>query len=576
MDSSSGNGAEQVPLVIGVTGHRDLVPAETEALRAAVARFFTGLREQFPDVPFLVVTSLAIGADLLVAEEAFALGIDCTAILPMPVESYREDFPGAEDLRRFESALSRCRQTIVLPAPAGGAERSARYAASGEMIASDAFILLALWDGKPPPLPGGTASTVEFRLSQRAWLNDVGVSEPRELLPRLPPDLVYHIVVSRLSGTPVAGLAPLQQGYRSTINGPLEAHLPDTAFMIAERTAVLDRDLKRYHAEMAPEILGDGLIGDLTSMPPNVEAAARLFSAVDWVARRMQRYVVRTLVMTSCLSLLMGLFFMLYSHSNGEPPDNLAIFGFITVFVLLFIANRRARKLEWHRRYLEYRTLAEGLRVEFFWAIAGVHVRGATAAAHRTLLKQSDTSLEWIPNAIRAAGLMLKNIRAEGIRGGVEFAMSKWVGSDDQVGRSSEQLRYYKHASHSKGVRATLAESLAHAAAMVGLLLAVVLAVEIVTGKDAFHAVLLAVMGLAPLLSGVIEAWVQKTAARELERKYEYMHDVFRAAHDRLLAANTDDERRTVLGLLGRSALAEHADWLLIHRDRPIDRSRMQ
>jgi hypothetical protein len=74
----------------------------------------------------------------------------------------------------------------------------------------------------------------------------------------------------------------------------------------------------------------------------------------------------------------------------------------------------------------------------------------------------------------------------------------------------------------------------------------------------------------------VIEALVQKTADRELERQYGYMYDVFLAAHDRLIAAHSDEERRTVLALLGHAALAEHAEWLFVHRDRPIDRSRMQ
>jgi hypothetical protein len=54
------------------------------------------------------------------------------------------------------------------------------------------------------------------------------------------------------------------------------------------------------------------------------------------------------------------------------------------------------------------------------------------------------------------------------------------------------------------------------------------------------------------------------------------MYDVFRSAHDQLLQANSDNERRTILALLGHAALSEHAEWLFLHRDRPIDRNRMQ
>jgi triphosphoribosyl-dephospho-CoA synthetase len=83
-------------------------------------------------------------------------------------------------------------------------------------------------------------------------------------------------------------------------------------------------------------------------------------------------------------------------------------------------------------------------------------------------------------------------------------------------------------------------------------------------------------VGLFPLGASVIETYIQNTAKRELRRQYDYMYDVFRSAHDQLLQANSDNERRTILALLGHAALSEHAEWLFLHRDRPIDRNRMQ
>jgi hypothetical protein len=111
---------------------------------------------------------------------------------------------------------------------------------------------------------------------------------------------------------------------------------------------------------------------------------------------------------------------------------------------------------------------------------------------------------------------------------------------------------------------------------VIGLLVAAALAVEVGLSRHDLYRELLFSMGFFSLAGGVIEALVQKTADRELERQYGYMYDVFLAAHDRLIAAHSDDERRTVLALLGHAALAEHAEWLFVHRDRPIDRSRMQ
>jgi hypothetical protein len=46
------------------------------------------------------------------------------------------------------------------------------------------------------------------------------------------------------------------------------------------------------------------------------------------------------------------------------------------------------------------------------------------------------------------------------------------------------------------------------------------------------------------------------------------MEHVFSNARRRLDEANNDDERREVLLGLGDAALTEHAEWILIHRDR--------
>jgi len=59
-----------VPLIVGVTGHRDLVAGEVPQIRKLLMAFFNSLRERFPDRPLTVISPLAEGADRLVAEVA--------------------------------------------------------------------------------------------------------------------------------------------------------------------------------------------------------------------------------------------------------------------------------------------------------------------------------------------------------------------------------------------------------------------------------------------------------------------------------------------------------------------------
>ena len=58
--------AAERPLVIGVTGHRDLVPEEVPGIEAAVRKLFQDLADRFPDRP-LQVQSVMGGVRALAA-----------------------------------------------------------------------------------------------------------------------------------------------------------------------------------------------------------------------------------------------------------------------------------------------------------------------------------------------------------------------------------------------------------------------------------------------------------------------------------------------------------------------------
>jgi hypothetical protein len=78
-------------------------------------------------------------------------------------------------------------------------------------------------------------------------------------------------------------------------------------------------------------------------------------------------------------------------------------------------------------------------------------------------------------------------------------------------------------------------------------------------------------MGCVLLLVGVRQSYAKSTAESELIKQYDFMHRTFRNARRRIDAAENDAERRHVLKILGDAALEEHAEWILMHRERAID-----
>ena len=84
---------------------------------------------------------------------------------------------------------------------------------------------------------------------------------------------------------------------------------------------------------------------------------------------------------------------------------------------------------------------------------------------------------------------------------------------------------------------------------------------------------LFVIMGSMLLAYGVRQGYAQSTAEKELIKQYEFMLRVFQNAKRRLDGAEDDNERQQILRALGGSCLDEHAEWILMHRDRSIDQN---
>jgi len=78
-------------------------------------------------------------------------------------------------------------------------------------------------------------------------------------------------------------------------------------------------------------------------------------------------------------------------------------------------------------------------------------------------------------------------------------------------------------------------------------------------------------MGLVLLGVGVRQAYAQATAESELIKQYDFHAPDLLQRAAQIDAAEDDSERRRILKLLGDAALEEHAEWILMHRERSID-----
>ena len=563
-----------LPLVIAVTGHRNLLSAELDDIRTRVRDLLIDLARRYPERRLSVISPLAEGADRLVAEEALALNVDLVVLLPMPAAIYVQDFDTRESRIGFDSLCKRAKEVITLPLARGstveyiaepGQARDRQYAQLGVFLCAHCHVLLALWDGKPSSKLGSTAQVVRFHHDDVMPGYTTPTLATQQMLVDDESDLVYHIVCSRdrENGRPHSDFQPLEcYWYTKDTDNPRSDELPRQHQTIFQRSNEFSSDAIRYSDRIEAEkhSLLDNEYPD--NLPPGIENSNRIFCVADWLAIHYQKLVLFSLRATYVFAFLMGLMFILYSDLKTYQSY---MIGFVVFFLLAASVQFFAKRGSWHRKYLDYRALAEGLRVQFYWAAAGVTTGNESKFAHDNFLQTQDPELGWIRNVMRVAGTRCDATPSKKTEG-LAYVLREWIGD-----RNSGQLGYFRAKARDRIKRNTFTERLALFSLIIS---ALVITLLVIFGSDMSDVVrdpLMAAMGAVLLLVAIRHDYAYATAEKELIKQYEFMIRIFLNARRRLDHAESDAERRQILRALGGSALDEHAEWILLHRDRSLD-----
>ena len=170
-----------LPFVIsvGVTGHRSQALGEAcvatlgDRITETLTLIGEGTRRLFDTRPVCFsaeqprmrfVTPIADGADQIAAEAAAALGWEIEAILPFERDYYRATLADDEGRRRFDALLARATRVLELPGEKGAEPEG--YAMAGRATVANCDILIAVWDGLKARGRGGTGEVVEFAISR--------------------------------------------------------------------------------------------------------------------------------------------------------------------------------------------------------------------------------------------------------------------------------------------------------------------------------------------------------------------------------------------------------------------------
>jgi hypothetical protein len=347
---------------------------------------------------------------------------------------------------------------------------------------------------------------------------------------------------------------------------------PDPRGPVWPRVVAMARRIRRFNrdaahlATHAPERIAQSRrdLCDEAPTPSGAQALERLvevYAMADALAIQRQAWVRRGWRLLLSLGVLGVLALAEHAHAHDHPPQFLA--AYIVVLVGAFVLYIAMKSQRTQPRFLEYRALAEALRVAFFWRVAGLpgepvdHYPGHIARV-----------VESISMALRT-----EEIRVEPpppTKQGLASAIECWA---------EGQRRFFERASlrdQRRGHRFKLASNLAIAAgivvALAGLALHPSTGTWLLVGSDeAYHWVILGMVAL-PALGGALATYTDRLGHETQARQYERMLDLFDLALAELREHAADPSRqREILVRLASEALSEHAHWVVLHRQRPFE-----
>jgi len=432
-------------LSVGITGHR-IEALPKDAVETIVRRFGTSLielkaaaldlhrseRAFFSAAPprLLFVSPLADGADQIAAEIALDLGFELQAILPFDRETYRTTLHNSA-LNRFDELLQRATCVLELPGELGDQHKAFVMAGRGTIAHCD--VLLALWDGLPPRGRGGTGEVVEIAIRRGTAIAHIPVdpeTSPRLLWGAFDPSVLTEAVEATAE-------RPLERVHLDSLMSALLLPPPDEEDReFAERFA--DERLPKIRARIEYPLLlaaaGVGRFGrkDFTNTHcvkqtreewrryrENCADAQNIAAPIDLLedsyswADRLATHFAQTYRSGHIFNFVLGGVAVCLGLSAFMAPHlKFEFAGLELIITLAIILNAHiGNRNQWHRRWLDYRQLAERLRPMRSLKLLGIAAPDAPGTATNPVPRRW---IDWYASGIwRAMGCVAGSLDGE-------------------------------------------------------------------------------------------------------------------------------------------------------------------
>ncbi len=565
----------KIPIIIGVTGHRDLFPEDQQSLHESIKKSLKQVQEGAPGTPLVMLTALAEGADSIAAEVAYMMEIPIIATLPMKIDEYAKDFGEGEAKSYFYSLVNKAWKVYEGPyytkeplhPEEYAAKRNTYYEEVGLFIIRQCNILIALWDGKVIDKKGGTSHVVkmaqgEIRTSEKPLIRSTSFRDEQ--------CKIYHLKTRRKSNPAVEDLFTVKilEGSDDELSDSeeyyfqyLEEYNKETKHTATEELSSL---IPIYHDQMQTPDLECIRSSEQTDI-------VKHFINFDQLSIKYLGLKIRYASAIMYLVIIGVIFFNLY----GFIDSDILLYGYLGMYSMATVAYLAAKKQELNRKSVDYRTISEALRVQLFWNFAGVRRK-----VENFYSDKYTEELFWMRRGIKTINLLY-----------YDHQRKTHQNSDNAIETSNEQLAavkeywvesqlgYFKSSIRKHNQRIRSNSKSWERLFVLGLVMPVILLLtkftDFIFFQESTHNLMISLTSIFPAIGALVYANSNLRSYKELIKRYQQALKTFNNANKELEACTRRQDRmkceQDVYLELGKESIEENSEWVYMNRKRDVE-----
>lgn len=316
-----------------------------------------------------VISSLAKGTDRIVAHSAMDnLNASLEVILPFEVNNYRKDFNTQVDLEEFNNLFDKAvnKSTLQNFSYTDYKSKEEGYEQAGIEVVDSCEILLTIWDGKVARGRGGTAEIIRYACSINrpvVWINALEPESPPVLITSIQSKTENHERNSAENLQVFKKTLPNNAAEWSSRFMQVAEYNRDSAFIQTDFNKILKSNLDKFEkARKNTTLLPHEINPIIYKLLPHHTRADLLAIKYQKLHIRSATWLYRLAAIAVSIAVLQTLYAP--AQTAWVLLEILSLLGAVVWFRISIIHH-------WHEKWLNYRHLAERIRILLFHSLGG-------------------------------------------------------------------------------------------------------------------------------------------------------------------------------------------------------------